>query len=413
MRLIKIATSYNTTIHNLHKSFGNDQQKFDARLKLHKDLKLWSLYADMEETLGTFETCRAVYESILHSGISTPQIIINFAQFLTENNYFEESFRVFEKGLAIFKWPYCIDIWKAYLPAFIRRKRDSSNTERIRDLFEKCLLDCPNNEIIYFADMYAGFEIKSAFPRRAVSIYQRMLNKLSANADLQYLLYRKLLDMIKEQFGVLESREVYQSALETLQDRHAIELGIEFAKMEKSVGEVDRARSIFAYTSQMANPAKYGSFWAEWQEFEVDHGNDDTVREMLRIKRSIQLQFANVYTGFITSSLPENENAMEKLETNALHNPVGVNQAFVSETIAMVQGQKSEASHHGLQSDGNYKIDEHKNPEEIVLDDENDSSACETNQVGFDTNQDEEIEIEEKPVPNFFQKYTSRSQAQQ
>ena len=34
------------------------------------------------------------------------------------------------------------------------------------------------------------------------------------------------------------------------------------------------------------------SFWKAWQDFEVRHGNEDTFREMLRIKRSIQAQFS-------------------------------------------------------------------------------------------------------------------------
>ena len=33
------------------------------------------------------------------------------------------------------------------------------------------------------------------------------------------------------------------------------------------------------------------SFWEVWHDFEVKHGNEDTFREMLRIKRSVQAQF--------------------------------------------------------------------------------------------------------------------------
>ena len=35
-------------------------------------------------------------------------------------------------------------------------------------------------------------------------------------------------------------------------------------------------------------------FWKTWQEFEVEHGNEDTVREMLRIKRSVQASHSTV-----------------------------------------------------------------------------------------------------------------------
>lgn len=32
-------------------------------------------------------------------------------------------------------------------------------------------------------------------------------------------------------------------------------------------------------------------FWQTWKDFEVRHGNEDTMREMLRIKRSIQATY--------------------------------------------------------------------------------------------------------------------------
>ena len=32
-------------------------------------------------------------------------------------------------------------------------------------------------------------------------------------------------------------------------------------------------------------------FWKAWHDFEVKHGNEDTFREMLRIKRSVQAQY--------------------------------------------------------------------------------------------------------------------------
>ena len=33
------------------------------------------------------------------------------------------------------------------------------------------------------------------------------------------------------------------------------------------------------------------TFWATWKEFEIKHGNEDTLREMLRIRRSVQATY--------------------------------------------------------------------------------------------------------------------------
>ena len=43
-------------------------------------------------------------------------------------------------------------------------------------------------------------------------------------------------------------------------------------------------------------------FWSKWKEFEVKHGNEDTVREMLRIKRSVQATY-NTQVNFMSSQM--------------------------------------------------------------------------------------------------------------
>ncbi len=68
-----------------------------------------------------FQTTKAVYNRILDLKIATPQIVINFGLFLEENNYFEEAFKAYEKGVALFKWPNVFDIWNTYLAKFIKR----------------------------------------------------------------------------------------------------------------------------------------------------------------------------------------------------------------------------------------------------------------------------------------------------
>ena len=70
------------------------EHELPAQLRVHRSLKLWSLYADLEESLGTFETARAVYTRMLELRVATPQLVINFAAFLEEKNFFEDAFAV-------------------------------------------------------------------------------------------------------------------------------------------------------------------------------------------------------------------------------------------------------------------------------------------------------------------------------
>jgi pre-mRNA-splicing factor SYF1 len=77
--------------------------------------------ADLTESIGTFEDTKAVYEKILELRIATPAVVINFAHYLEENKYFEESFKAYEKGVAMFDFPYSLDIWLCYLTKFADR----------------------------------------------------------------------------------------------------------------------------------------------------------------------------------------------------------------------------------------------------------------------------------------------------
>ena len=69
-----------------------DDDSKSPQQRLFKCIRLWSFYADLEESTGTVESAKAVYDRILELKIATPQIIINYASFLEENNYFEEVF---------------------------------------------------------------------------------------------------------------------------------------------------------------------------------------------------------------------------------------------------------------------------------------------------------------------------------
>ncbi len=65
---------------------------------------------------------------------------------------------------------------------------------------------------------------------------------------------------------------------------------MKYAQLEVKLGEIDRARAVFSHGSQMSDPRIAKSYLKTWEYFEVRHGNEDTFREMLRIKQSVQKQ---------------------------------------------------------------------------------------------------------------------------
>lgn len=92
-------------------------------------------------------------------------------------------------------------------------------------------------------------------------------------------------------YGLPATRPIYERALEILPDRQTAEMCLRFAALERKLGEIDRARAIYAHASQFCDPRVNPQFWSEWNNFEIDTGSEDTFREMLRIKRSVQAQF--------------------------------------------------------------------------------------------------------------------------
>ena len=72
--------------------------------------------------------------------------------------------------------------------------------------------------------------------------------------------------------------------------------------MERKLGEIDRARAVYSHASQICDPRVAPQFWQIWKEFEIKHGNEDTVREMLRIKRSVQAMY-NTQVNFMSSQM--------------------------------------------------------------------------------------------------------------
>lgn len=267
--------------------------------RVYRSLKLWSMYADLEESFGTFHTCKAVYDRILDLRISTPQIIINYGMFLEDNNYFEEAFKAYERGVGMFKWPNVFDIWNTYLTKFIARY-GGKKLERARDLFEQALEGCPPKFAKNLYLLYAKLEEEHGLARHAMAVYDRAAK--SVLPEEKYDMYNIYIKRVAEIYGVTHTRPIYQQAIEALEDQQARDVCVRFADLEQKLGEIDRARAIYAFCSQMCDPRTTADFWQIWKEFEVKHGNEDTVREMLRIKRSVQATY-NTQVNFMSAQM--------------------------------------------------------------------------------------------------------------
>jgi pre-mRNA-splicing factor SYF1 len=272
-------------------SGGGVDEPAPVQERVHRSVRVWTLYLDLEESLGTTDTTRAAYERMLEMKIATPQTVLNYAAFLEDREFWEESFRAFEKGIALFGFPHVRRLWLTYLDKFIER-HGGSKLERARELFEEAVSGVPAADAADFYVRYAKLEENHGLVRRAVDALRRGCGAVASGEQLQ--MYRLYISKVQQFFGVSEARTVYAEAIEALGDDDARDLCLEFARMEQGLGEIDRSRAILTHGSQFADPRRHGGYWAAWHDFEVAHGNEDTFREMLRVKRSVQMSFSNV-----------------------------------------------------------------------------------------------------------------------
>ncbi|EDQ86376.1 uncharacterized protein MONBRDRAFT_28344 [Monosiga brevicollis MX1] len=411
------------------KQLVDESGRPSVQARVHKSLKLWSMYADLEESIGTLEGTKAVYNRMLELRVATPQVIINFATFLEENKYFEEAFTAYERGVALFKWPIVFEIWNTYLAKFIKRYvsqlhlvqaltqqqscpliiysarpylcllgltqfvrtplvsrfkigQGGDKLERTRELFEQCLENIPAKfaKVIYL--MYADFEEKYGLGRHAMAVYQRATQKVPS--EDRFEMWQLYIKRAAALFGVVYTRELFVAALEDtlLSDKDMQAMAMDFASLETKLGEVDRARAIYSHTSQYCEPKSAKKFWDAWEDFEVRHGNEDTYREMLRIKRSVAAQ----------SNTSSNVNVFRAAEeaARALRDGGNAMAAAESEAAARAAPQQTAFVKAGGAPAGNR--------DEIDLDDDDDDDEEEDgNATETATNN---VDIEEKAVPD-------------
>lgn len=255
--------------------------------RLHKSWKAWSFYVDLAESVLPLEETRAIYDRIFELKIATPQTVVNYANLLEENSYFEESFKIYERGLDLFPYPVAFELWNLYLTKAVKRK---ISIERLRDLFEQAVENIPPQFAKSIYLLYGQLEEDRGLARSAMRIYDRATLAVSDSDRLA--MYEFYITKAAHNFGLTSTRPIYERAIAALPDKEARSVCLAFASMEKKLGEIDRARAIYAHGSQFANPRSEKSYWDLWERFEVLHGNEDTFKEMLRIKRSVAATFA-------------------------------------------------------------------------------------------------------------------------
>lgn len=175
--------------------------------------------------------------------------------------------QVYERGIELFHFPVAFEIWNIYLSKFVKRY-GGKKLERSRDLFEQALENCPAKFCKPLYLMYAKLEEDHGLAKRAMGIYDRAATTVQ-DSD-KFDMFTIYIAKAAANFGLPATRPIYERAIEVLPDRQTAEMCRRFAAMERKLGEVDRARAIYAHASQFCDPRVEPDFWAEWNAFESE-----------------------------------------------------------------------------------------------------------------------------------------------
>ncbi len=155
-----------------------------------------------------------------------------------------------------------------YVNKFVERYEEDK-IERSRDLFDKVTVTAPADKKMTFYLMYAEMEEKYGLISHAVEIYDRMVEAVpyedKENAFYVYI------SKVSNFLGITKTRTIFEKAVDILRDQEMIKMGQRYARLEKKLGEVDRARGIYTHICQFCDPSddKFG-LWKVSQNLNME-----------------------------------------------------------------------------------------------------------------------------------------------
>ncbi|AMD22500.1 HHL270Cp [Eremothecium sinecaudum] len=269
------------------------KKNIPAQTIVFKSFQLWSLLLDLLKDVkdhykNYFEDIQEAYENMFKLKIATPAILIDYAHTLKEYGKVRESFSVYERAIETFPSEAAFEIWNIYLAEAME---SSLSKEEIRDLFERALkladdgLDCKA-----FFLLYSKFEKNNGMAKRSVDILHLGCQK-TKQLESKCSLWKICLITCRENLGDINSRYLYEECIQALPNSKCTNFVLDFAKMEESLEEYARVRSILTFGAKLLHPTNNVALWEYWEEFELNNGNKETYKDMLKLKRELNETF--------------------------------------------------------------------------------------------------------------------------
>lgn len=289
----------------------------NSQNQLLRSPKLWEFRIDLLKAISSdsrsLENPQVVLGDMISAKVITLKILLDYAEYLQSEQLWDQFFSALEMGISAFVLGEAgYEIWKVYLPKL--RQLNSTKVDTMRDAYERCIAQVPPFRSKDFSIQYADFEQRNGLVSKAVRILRQSIialtraydeknaysrTELNQISDDKYDLYVKILDMIAHYLKDIDMcREEFVNAVEDqhLTTPNTLDLCLRFIKFETTNHELTRARALFRYAGGLGNPQHHmmKTTWRAWEEFELEHGTEDTYKQMLKFKREVAKEFAEI-----------------------------------------------------------------------------------------------------------------------
>ena len=258
--------------------------------KYNKNIKLWSLYIDLEINMNNNNEKQVIYiyNKMIEFKIANIETIFNFIIYLEKIKYYEKIYNIYEQSIELFTWPNAYDICLCYLVDFINHYKNEKS-EIFRDIIQNIIVLSGHLKIFYY--IYAFYEEKYGLYNHCIDI----LKEASQNVkdDEKPEIHSVIIAKSAKYFGIGKVRLAFDDAMNNLDKSFVLEIGLKYISIEIKLKEINRARGIFKYLGKLFNPdnKEYKEeFWEMWDNFEKLYGDTVTYQEMKNELKLSQLR---------------------------------------------------------------------------------------------------------------------------
>lgn len=247
----------------------------------------WFDYVRLEESVGTKERIREVYERAI---ANVPPA--------EEKRY----------------WQRYIYLWINYA---LYEELDAGDVERTRDVYRECLKLIPH-EKFSFAKVWllaAQFEIRQLNLTGARQILGNAIGKAPKDK-----IFKKYIEIELQLGNIDRCRTLYEKYLQWAPEN--CYAWSKYAELERSLSETERARGIFELAISQAALDMPELLWKAYIDFEISEREFDQARALYErlLDRTKHLKVWISYAKFEASSMEENNEESDTVEDNVPEN---------------------------------------------------------------------------------------------